>query len=261
MKSIIFDSVHKVFRRTGLLPFWGTRTETYALRAVSFDVSCGEVFSLLGPNGSGKSTTLKLIATTLLPDHGAVIVNGSETQRDSQAVRRQIGFAVASERSFFPRLTVHENLDFFAALECIPRRERSERIASALHDVGLLATAGKQAMKLSSGMYQRLGIARALMKRPAVLLLDEPSRSLDPAAADHLGTLVRSLTHTGMTVVLATHSFSEAASIADRIAVLAKGRLVGLERARRLSVAQLKEWYLDITGEQRLEPRAHEVPA
>lgn len=261
MQSIVFDSVHKVFRRSGLLPFWGERTETYALRGISFEAMAGEVLSLLGPNGSGKSTTLKLIATTLLPDGGAVRVNGSDTRSDSQMVRRQVGIALASERSFYARLTVRENLDFFAALENIPRRERPERIDAALHEVGLHANASKQAMKLSSGMYQRLGIARALMKRPSVLLLDEPSRSLDPAAADQLWQLVRSLADTGMTVVLATHNFSEAVSVSDRVAVLFKGQVIGQRLARCLSEEQIREWYLRITGEQDLRLWSQEVPA
>src|SRR5436309_274199 len=165
MQSIVVDSVHKVFRRG----FFGAgRVETYALRGLSLSVRSGEVFSILGPNGSGKSTTLKLISTVLLPDQGTVLVNGADSRLQAQAVRKQVGFALASERSFFPRLTVRENLDFFAALEDVSRHEGRTRIAAVLNDSGLEDAAEKQAMKLSSGMYQRLGIARALLKKPSV---------------------------------------------------------------------------------------------
>ena len=120
-----------------------------------------------------------------------------------------------------------------------------------LRDVGLEEAGGKQAMKLSSGMYQRLGIARALIKQPSVLLLDEPTRSIDPAAASHLWRLIRELAHDGITILLATHNFSEAVAVADRIAILQKGDLLAVERARGFSVERLRDFYLDITGEQR----------
>src|SRR6266498_1996602 len=159
MQSILLDSVHKVFRRG----FFGVgRVETYALRGISLSVRTGEVLSILGPNGSGKSTTLKLISTVLLPDQGAVVVNGSDSRSQPQLVRKQVGFALASERSFFPRLSVRENLMFFATLEDVPWRHRASRADEVLHQVGIEAHASKQVMKLSTGMHQRLGIARAL---------------------------------------------------------------------------------------------------
>ncbi len=122
--------------------------------------------ALLGPNGSGKTSTLKLISTMLHPDGGSVRVGGFETQRDGGEVRRQVGIAVANERSFFARLSARENLDFFAALEEVPRRERRARIDEVLGDVGLEEHGDTLVMKFSSGMYQRLGLARALIKRP-----------------------------------------------------------------------------------------------
>lgn len=219
------------------------------MKDVSLSAGPGEVLALLGPNGSGKSTTLKLVSTLLLPDQGEIFVGGASTRSQSKAVRRQVGFAVASERSFFPRLTARENLDFFAALEDLPRRERAQRVDRVLHDVGLSDASGKQAMKLSSGMYQRLGIARALIKQPSVLLLDEPTRSLDPAAASHLWQLIRNLADDGITILLATHNFSEAVAVADRIAILQRSELMAVQRARGFSVEQLRDFYLDLTGE------------
>lgn len=259
MYSVIFDSVHKTFWRTGL--FLARRPETYALKNVSLAITPGEVLALLGPNGSGKSTTLRLIATVLLPDRGKVWVNGLETRHHELAVRRQVGFALAAERSFFPRLTVRENLDFFAALEDVPRRERASRLNVALEEVGIEEHANKQVMKLSSGLYQRLGIARALIKQPRVLLLDEPTRSLDPVAAGRLWDVVRSLANTGITIMLATHSFAEAVATADRVAILQQGHLLGTRPAAGLSAERLQSYYLERTGGEMATAALDEVPA
>ncbi len=258
MYSIVLDSVEKVFRSG----FFGSgKVETCALRGVSLSVLPGEVVSILGPNGSGKSTTLRLVSTVLLPDRGVVIVHGADTAIDPQCVRSQVGFALASERSFYPRLTVRENLMFFATLENVPWRERAARADQALADVGLESHAKKQVMKLSSGMHQRLGIARSLIKSPSVLLLDEPSRSLDPAGANQLWQLIRNLAAKGMTVLLATHNFTEAVAVSDRIAVLEKGELLGTCDAQTVTVERLRKYYERLTEPKLLDQWAEGVPA
>lgn len=261
MSSVVLECVHKIFRPAAFFGFGAGRAETYALKGISLNAAAGEVLALLGPNGSGKSTTLKLVSTMLLPDRGRVFVGGADTHLQSGAVRKQVGFAVASERSFFPRLTARENLDFFAALEDLPRRERAQRVQSLLREVGLEEASGKQAMKLSSGMYQRLGIARALIKRPSVLLLDEPTRSLDPAAASHLWRLIRELAHDGIAILMATHNFAEAVAVADRIAILQQGELLAMQRARGFSVERLRDFYLEATGERESLEWPEGVPA
>jgi ABC-2 type transport system ATP-binding protein len=249
VNTVVFESVHKVFRQRGFFFLRKEASETHALNGISFTVSAGEVLGLLGPNGSGKSTTLKLTSTMLLPDRGEVLVQGLDTRRNGEHVRRNVGFAVASERSFFPRLTVRENLEFFAALENVHRREVSNRVESVLSWVSLEDVAGKQVMKLSSGMYQRLGIARAMIKQPAVLLLDEPTRSLDAAAADELWSLVQNLSVTRTTVLLATHNFEEATAVCDRVALLKKGELIATETARNFAAEELREFYLEMTAD------------
>jgi ABC-2 type transport system ATP-binding protein len=258
--GIVFESVHKIFRCGGLF-FRNRTTETHALKRTSLSVAAGEVFGLLGPNGSGKSTTLKLISTVLLPDRGRVLVQGFETCREGNEVRKHVGFALASERSFFPRLTVRENLEFFAALEDVPRRETSDRIAAVLSAVDLADAARKQAMKLSSGMYQRLGIARALIKRPSILLLDEPTRSLDVIATSEIWRLIQQVSRHGITVVLATHNFEEASAVCDRIAVLRKGELIASRALRGLRAEQLRDLYLEMTNERSEKMIELEVPA
>jgi ABC-2 type transport system ATP-binding protein len=260
MTTVVLESVSKIFQQRAFF----SRTikeETHALKRISLELAPGEVLGLLGPNGSGKSTTLKLVSTVLLPDRGRVIVERFDTRLHGPAVRKRVGFALAAERSFFPRLTARENLEFFAALEDVPRRDCRDRVESALDHVGLCDAAEKQVMKLSSGMHQRLGIARALLKKPSVLLLDEPSRSLDLAAATQLWELIRQLANGGMSILIATHNFAEAAEVCDRVAVLQKGSLIATSRTRSLTDRQLREFYLTLIGEHDLIAWNEEVPA
>jgi ABC-2 type transport system ATP-binding protein len=253
MHRVEFESVRKIFRHRPALFNWLGRElggETVALKDVSFSAGCAEILVLLGPNGSGKTTALKLISTMLLPDAGSVRVGGFDARHDAGKVRRQVGIAVATERSFFPRLSARENLEFFAALDEVSRGERAQRISAVLRDTGLEEQADTLVMKFSSGMYQRLGIARALVKRPSVLLLDEPTRSLDAANTAHFWTTIRTLAGQETTVLLATHNFAEAAAVADRLLLLHRGELLA-DRAvgDRESAETLRSFYFQMTGE------------
>ena len=253
MDRVVFESVRKVFRHRPALFNWLGRErsgETVALKGLSFSAGAGEVLALLGPNGSGKTTALKLISTMLLPDSGSVHVTGFDTGRDGGRVREQVGIAIATERSFFPRLSARENLEFFAALDDVSREECSRRIEEVLRDTGLAEQSDTLVMKFSSGMYQRLGIARALVKRPAVLLLDEPTRSLDAATTAHFWTTIRELADRQTTILLATHNFAEAGAVGDRILLLQKGDLLADRPIRRgESMEELRAFYFRMTGE------------
>ncbi|HYA23727.1 MAG TPA: ABC transporter ATP-binding protein [Terriglobales bacterium] len=246
MGAVIFESVSKAFRHRPALFNWIAKERaepTVALRDISFRVQSGSVLALLGPNGSGKTTLLKLISTIFLPDRGRVIVHGADTLRYPLRVRRCVGFAVAGERSFFPRLTALENLDFFAALDDVPPGQRKARIECLLARTGLLDAADTLVMKFSAGMYQRLAIARALLKEPAVLLLDEPTRSLDPAVTADMWDLVHALSANGTTVVIATHNFQEAATVADFVAVLQRGELVAHAEIQGFNAQDVRSLY------------------
>jgi ABC-2 type transport system ATP-binding protein len=253
MDRIVFESVRKIFRHRPALFNWlgrERRGETVALKDVSFSAASAEVLVLLGPNGSGKTTALKLLSTMLLPDAGSVRVGGFDACRDAGEVRRQVGIAVAAERSFFPRLSAGENLEFFAALDEVPRRERTQRIQEVLRDTSLEEQTDTLVMKFSSGMYQRLGIARALVKRPSVLLLDEPTRSLDAGATAHFWTTIRALAGQQTTVLLATHNFAEAAAVADRLLLLHRGELLADRSVGEGESADaLRSFYFRMTGE------------
>ncbi|HUK88465.1 MAG TPA: ABC transporter ATP-binding protein [Terriglobales bacterium] len=252
--SVALESVSKVFRHRPALLNWIGRErggETRALDDVSLSAAPGEVLVLVGPNGSGKTTLLKLVSTMLLPDKGQVEVAGADTVREAARARRAVGFAVAAERSFYPRLTARENLAFFAALDDVLREQRRERVEWALEKAGLTEAGDTLVMKFSSGMYQRLGIARALLKRPTVLLLDEPTRSLDPAAASRFWTLVRETADAGATILLTTHRFDEAMAVGDAVAVLARGVLAGQHRlGAGVSLEELRAFYFRETEDE-----------
>ena len=253
MAQVVFESVSKVFRHNpALFNLFGRerRGETAALKNVTFSVMAAEVVAILGPNGSGKTTALKLISTMLLPDAGSIRIDGFDLQHAASEVRSRVGIAVASERSFFPRLSARENLDFFSALDEIPRPERRQRIDQILQQVGLDDQADTLVMKFSAGMYQRLGLARALVKRPSVLLLDEPTRSLDAGSTEHLWSMVRALANQSATILLATHNFAEAAALATRALLLHRGQLVADRRLAAGETADdLRAGYFRLTSE------------
>jgi ABC-2 type transport system ATP-binding protein len=253
MHQVEFQSVRKVFYHRPALFNWIGRERTgstVALAGISFSSRGSEVIALLGPNGSGKTTTLKLISTMLFPDEGSVRVEGLDSRQGASWVRRQVGIAIATERSFFPRLSARENLDFFAALDEVPRGERPRRIRGVLRETGLEEHADTLAMKFSSGMYQRLGLARALAKQPKVLLLDEPTRSLDASSTEDLWATIRRIARDGTTVFLATHNFSEAAVVADRLLLLHRGNLLADRALHPGEQAEdLRRLYFSMTGE------------
>ena len=210
-----------------------------ALEDVDLRVERGEVFGLLGPNGAGKTTLLKILACLVLPDAGRCTVHGHDVLADDRAVKRIIGYVTADERSFYWRLSARQNLIFFARLYGLPGARVAARVDGLLARMELSDRAGEPFSAFSSGMRQRLALARALLHDPPIMVLDEPTRSLDPLTAAHIRTFVRDdLAHTeGKTVLLATHNLHEAAAICDRMAVLARARVrqVGrLEDFRRL---------------------------
>ncbi|MQA92417.1 MAG: ATP-binding cassette domain-containing protein [Gemmatimonas sp.] len=207
------------------------------LRSVSIDVHRGEFFGLLGPNGAGKTTLFKALATLVAPDAGRIEVAGYDLRTDARSIRRVLCPVIADERSLNWRLSARENLRVFAGLYRLEARERTHEIGRVLEVVGLEEAAERPAGQFSSGMKQRLLIARALLARPEVLLLDEPTRSLDPVSARDFRRFLRDevVGQQGCTVLLATHSADEAFGLCDRLAVLDRGRLVAQGTAADLA--------------------------
>lgn len=203
---------------------------------VSFDVAAGEIFGLLGQNGAGKTTLFRMLATLLTPDAGHAEVDGHDVARDGAAVREAIAPVLANERSLYWRLSAHENLRLFAVLQGLHGATRDREVARVLAAVGLEATGAQMVGGFSSGMRQRLLIARALLGRPRILLLDEPTRSLDPISARDFRHFLRTsiVGAEGCTVLLATHDADDVWELCDRVAVLERGRLLAVDRAAAL---------------------------
>jgi ABC-2 type transport system ATP-binding protein len=206
---------------------WRPHERVTALDGVSLEVRRGEIFGLLGPNGAGKTTLLKVLACLVVPDAGQARVNGSDIAGDEIGVKRSIGYVTSDERSFYWRLTGAQNLTFFARLFHVTAGEIPSRVSRLLERVGLADKADEPFSAYSSGMKQRLSIARALLHDPPVLFLDEPTRSLDPQTARHIRQFVRDemAGADGKTVLLATHNLHEAADLCHRMAILARARV------------------------------------
>ncbi|HEU5025521.1 MAG TPA: ABC transporter ATP-binding protein [Spirillospora sp.] len=205
-----------------------TRREVPAIDGVDLAVRDREVFGLVGPNGAGKSTTVRVIATLLEPTRGAVEVCGVDAVAHPREARRHLGVVIGGERSVYWKLTGRENLEYFAALYHLPPRETPGRIERVLRDVELLDRADDYAERYSTGMRQRLSLARALLQEPAVLLLDEPTSGLDPRSAERLREQVRRLRDAGHCVLITTHDMAEADQVCDRVAVIDRGRVARL---------------------------------
>jgi ABC-2 type transport system ATP-binding protein len=219
--------------------------EVPALVDVSLDVRAGEFVGLLGPNGAGKTTLLKILATLIVPDRGTAVVAGHDVVGDAASVRRVIAPLLASERSLYWRLSAAENLELFAALLRLPPGETAARVDDALDSVGLSGTGHKMVGQFSAGMMQRLLVARALLGRPRVLLLDEPTRSLDPATAHRFRTFLREelAEKRQCAVLVATHRTEEAFELCDRVVVMHRGRVAAVGHAATLGESLLGSRY------------------
>jgi ABC-2 type transport system ATP-binding protein len=218
--------VRRRWRETLLHPH--RRKHQDALVDVSLTVRRGEFFGLLGRNGAGKTTLFKILATLVLPDGGTAHVGGEDVVRRPGAVRRRLVPVIPYERSLYWRLSARENLLLYATLQGLAGEEGRWRVERILEVVGLQDTAGKQVGLFSSGMKQRLLIARALLSDPAVLLLDEPTRSLDPVTARDLRAFLKDEINEGRgcTVLLATHDADEVRELCHRVGILDEGRLL-----------------------------------
>lgn len=200
-----------------------------ALDGVDLTVGRGEIVALLGENGAGKSTLIRVIATTLLPHAGTVMVDGHDVTTEPHEAQAVTGLVLSEERSFFWRLSGQQNLEFFAALRGIGRREARHRAVAALAAVGLAEVADRRVDRYSTGMRARLSLARAFLDDPTVLLLDEPTRSLDAVASSDIRTLIRQLAaERNSAVLFATHDLHEVAAVATRTVVIAHGRVVAV---------------------------------
>jgi ABC-2 type transport system ATP-binding protein len=226
--------------------------EVKAVGGVSFAVSRGEVFGLLGPNGAGKTTTIRVLTTLLSPTAGRALVAGFDVRSESLQVRASIGY-VPQAISVDGALTARENLDFYARVTGVSGRERRERIEQAITEMNLESMLDRLARTLSGGMLRRLEIATALLNRPTVLFLDEPTVGLDPTARRMVWERLEALREqAGTTILFTTHIMEEAERYAERLAIMDFGRLVEqgapLEVRERHGRESLEEVFTAVTG-------------
>jgi len=228
-----------------------------AVNGVSLAIRRGEIFGVLGPNGSGKSTLIRLIATLLLPDAGAVTVFGHDVVAEARTVQTLIN-RVSVEASFFKKLSPMENLLYGARLYNVPAPAARQRARDILTRLGIEARAiGNPMEEMSRGMQQKVAIARAFLSQPILLLLDEPTTGLDPRSKREVQAFVRELRDThDATILLTTHDMNEAEALCDRIAIIDGGRIVALDTPDNLKglipqnghAATLEEVFLELTG-------------
>lgn len=228
------------------------------LRDVSCDIREGEFFGLLGQNGAGKTTLFRILSTLVAPDSGSASVLGADVVRDQATVRGHVAPVFTSDRSLYWRLSARENLRLFAALQQIPAGRSEARVNEALERVGLEGTQERMVGTFSAGMKQRLLLARALLAQPRVLLLDEPTRSLDPIAARAFRLFLREqIGKAGnCTVVVATHDPDEVRELCDRVAVLHHGQLVAQGTRAELAAGMEVGRYRLVASEVGLEAQA-----
>jgi ABC-2 type transport system ATP-binding protein len=216
--------IAKRYRELALHPFRPRRTFT-ALANATLEIEQGDRIAVMGPNGAGKTTLLKLIGGLLLPTEGEIVVNGFSTLHRNSAARKSVGFMLNEERSFFWRLSAVENLEFFGALDNLSGADLRNRIRELIGLVGLEQAADKPISSYSSGMKQRLAMARGLIAEPGVLILDEPTRALDPVACEEICELIMSRIYrdSGKTLLIATHRPEEAMLLCNKVLVIDKG--------------------------------------
>ena len=210
-----------------------------ALAGVSFSVGAGEAVALIGPNGAGKSTLLRILATLIIPTRGRATLGGFDVERDGAGARKQFGYHTGGDEGFYSRLTARENLAFFAAMNNITGSMANDRIVQISGWMGIRDDLDRQVRTFSTGMMHRLGLARAFLHGPRILLLDEPTRSLDPLAARDFRRLLKDdiVRRQSTTLLFASHTLSEVEEIADRVVVLDEGQIVASDSPRGLCAA------------------------
>ncbi len=222
-----------------------SRGEIRAVDGVDLECRKGEIFGLLGANGAGKTTTLRMLSTVLRPSSGTASVMGFSVDTDAQEVRRNLGFYSAST-ALYPRLTARETLDLFARVNQYPKDRVKERTEYLIDRFGISKYADTRIEKLSSGMKQKVSIARTVAHDPPVLIFDEPTVGLDVLNALELQRIIAELRDDGKAILFSTHIMSEAERLCDRIAIIHQGRIHACDTLEGLRLATGKHYLEDI---------------
>lgn len=215
------------------------------LRGIDLEIEHGERVVIMGTNGAGKTTLIKLLATIIKPSSGTILIHGLDSKSNAEAIRRHIG--VVTHPSFlYNNLTAYENLDFYSRMFDVPRpRERIQEVAAL---VGMTARLHTKVGTLSRGMQQRLSVARSVLHKPSIMLLDEPETGLDQQASSILRDIVRAETEERRTVILTTHNLERGLELGDRLIIIARGKVAYEGLTQTLNLADLREVYQQSTG-------------
>ncbi len=222
-----------------------SRGEVHAVRGIDFECRAGEIFGLLGSNGAGKTTTLRMLSTVLRPTGGHATVLGYDVARQPEMVRRCLGFFSAST-ALYPRLTARETVEFFARINRYPSKRITERVNYLIDRFGLRQYADARVEKLSSGMKQKVSIARTVAHDPPLLIFDEPTVGLDVLNALEMQEVIEEFRSQGKTILFSTHIMSEAEKLCSRIAIIQDGRILACDTLQNLRDDTGKHYLEDI---------------
>jgi sodium transport system ATP-binding protein len=221
------------------------RGEVKAVDGIDFDCRPGEIFGLLGANGAGKTTTLRMLATILRPTAGVARLMGRDVVEEPAAVRRTLGFYSATT-ALYPRLTARETLEFFARVNLYPEDQVDGRVDFLVDRFGIGEYVGARVEKLSTGMKQKVSIARTVAHDPPILIFDEPTVGLDVINALEMARVIREIRDEGKTIIFSTHIMSEAEKLCDRIAIIHNGRILASDTLEGMRGATGRHYLEDI---------------
>jgi len=238
--------IYQVRQRKGL--FKSSKHSVEALAGVSLEVQPGEIFGLLGPNGAGKTTLIKILTTLLLPTSGQAWVNGYHIEREENQVRATVGCMLMGERGLYWKLTGRENLEYFGALYHLSPSARRQRAGDILGLLFMEDIADRTVETYSSGQKMKLAFGKALINDAPLLVLDEPTNTLDVPSASELRHIVRQLNREGRTVIYTTHIMAEAETLCDRVAIIDHGQLLALGTVSELKASLQRNQVTHIEG-------------
>jgi len=249
MDDIIVSDLTKKFVKKGKRKLLRREKEDIlAVDHISVKVKKGELFGLLGPNGAGKTTLVKCLATLLIPDEGTATIDGHDIITDPISVRKILGITTGGERTLYWKLSARDNLKYFASLYGLSSKDAEERIDYLLGIMDLKKKQHQRLEKYSTGMRQKVSIARAILHDPKILLLDEPTLGLDPSFSMFLRSFIKNELNKkeGKTILLTTHYMDEADQLCDRIAFVDKGKLIVVDTSKNLKKNVSKNEALEI---------------
>ena len=240
------SKTYHTLQRKGI--FKSVKRDVQALEDISFDVRPGEIFGLLGPNGAGKTTLIKILTTLLLPSGGEAWINGYQVERQPNQVRASVGCMLMGERGLYWKLTARENLEYFGALYHLSPADRKRRANQVIELIGIQDLADRAVETYSSGQKMKLAFGKALINDAPLLVLDEPTNTLDVPSASELRAIVRRLNAEGKTIIYTTHIMTEAETLCERVAIIDHGKLLALGSVPELKASMQQSQVTRVEG-------------